>query len=227
MIRDRNATQRHLPAGLQPASRLLTERRHPRTAAQTQLRRLRRIGLFGLALFLCAGKAPAGRLVPNVAIPDGYGARVAVMVRNAAAMPAAQQQARVNAAAQMLGPDARVIARGDGRFDIELAQPKAAVPLREAAARLGTLPDLLWAVPLFPVDEAAQAAKALAARERSVPVPTSVIVRFRDFNSQLKAATNKPVTEEKLARASQAAGIGLKHQRAMSGRSHVCNSIAG
>ncbi|MEO8137294.1 MAG: S8 family peptidase [Betaproteobacteria bacterium] len=185
------------------------------------LRRIPRISLFGLALFLCAGTAPAGPLVPDVVIPDGYGTRIAVMVRNAAAMPAAQQQARVNAAAQMLGPDAQVIARGDGRFDIELAQPRAAVPLREAAARLGTIPDLLWSVPQFPVDEGAQAAKTLAARERSVQVPTSVIVRFKDFNSQLKAATNKAPADEKLARASQAAGIGLKHQRAMSGRSHV------
>ena len=67
-------------------------------------------------------------------------------------------------------------------------------------------------------------AKAAFSRERAARIGSrndSVIVRFRDFDSQLKSAINRPVDPLTLQRVSQAVGVGLVHERAMSGNAHV------
>lgn len=80
---------------------------------------------------------------------------------------------------------------------------------------------MLWAAPKFAIDTVAQANRVLAARERTESVPDSVIVRLRDFDSQLKSAINRPVDSLTLQRVSQAVGVGLVHERAMSGNAHA------
>ena len=188
--------------------------------------RVRRTIAFGFAVTLLAATSTfitpdAGASKVDQAWADDGGSRIAIMLRDPHSFPADVQQSRVTALARLLGPGVRIVALGDGRFDLYPDRPMRATELRARASRLATIPDVLWAAPKFAIDTVAQANRVLAARERTESVPDSVIVRFRDFDSQLKSAINRPVDPLKLQKLSQAVGVGLVHERAMSGNAHV------
>ncbi|MBK7473482.1 MAG: hypothetical protein IPI73_25440 [Betaproteobacteria bacterium] len=154
-------------------------------------------------------------------VTAGASDRITVMARDAGPAPSAPQIARIGAALRVIGATGEVTAQGEGRYEVRLAAALPAPQLRLLAARLGATADVLWAAPGFARDEAAQAQRIRAKRARTDPVPRTLIVRLKSFSSQLKAARNQAIDDGMLAGLTQAAGVGLRHFRAMSGNAYV------
>ncbi|MBK9606006.1 MAG: S8 family peptidase [Betaproteobacteria bacterium] len=175
----------------------------------------------GAALSLLA-LAAARAQDPNAGpVTAGASDRITVMARDAGPAPSAPQIARIGAALRVIGATGEVTAQGEGRYEVRLAAALPAPQLRLLAARLGATADVLWAAPSFARDEAAQTQRIRAKRARTDPVPRTLIVRLKGFSSQLKAARNQAIDDAMLAGLTQAAGVGLRHFRAMSGNAYV------